>query len=154
MNCLAESMYRKRWTKNCTDPPPPPENFYDRLVSLSTGTSSALKGRPKSASGSVILQNFYSVQFGRGVISKNLSGSVISKILSGHSFYKVSPFIVRSVIFKSCLRPVILPIAPQSDLWEFFFNVRIIRFLISSGNSQSMSNPKCSLRENVYHIFH
>ena len=25
-------MYRKRLTKNCTDPPPPPENFYDRLV--------------------------------------------------------------------------------------------------------------------------
>ena len=65
-----------------------------------------------------------------------------------------SPCIVRSVIFKSCPRPVTLLISPRSDLWEFFFNVEIIRFLISSGNSQSTSNPECSLRENVYHISH
>ena len=52
------------------------------------------------------------------------SVSLSPEFLSGHSFLQSSPCIVRSVIFKSCPRPVILPISPRSELWEFFFKRR------------------------------
>ena len=137
MNCLTESMKRNIWTKNCTDPPPLPENFYDRLVPHSTDTSSALKGRPKRGSRLVILQfSPCTVLFGI------LPSSLLPKI--DH----------RSPILKIFAEALIFYIFHRGQIFENFSSSPNHTILILSVNIQSTSLPECSLRESFNYFSH
>ena len=129
-------MKRKRWTKNCTDPPPPPENFYDRLVPHSTGTSSALKGRPKSVSG----QSNFKISRGSPILLRDRQYSKFLRV-SQQSPPKFCPVIhstnfhrVNSVIwFKNfvpiSLRNNFVSVRPFESFFEFLHSL-IVRCII------------------------